>query len=165
MHEISNKFNTASDKLETEFRKRTVGLVSAEDFRKARLIIDNTKQIETEQYEKQMKLINDTKIKNRELKRKQIASSLSFQEDNQDDDTINNNDIVVIKKLKNPNVDTSFLPDKTRDLLVKEQKDKLQQEWLEQQNIVKNEVYISVYIIIFRIYTILYIFIYIISFK
>ena len=55
----------------------------------------------------------------------------------------------MIKKLKNPTVDTSFLPDKIRDQELKEQKDKLQQEWLEQQNMIKNEVrYITIVIFI-----------------
>eukprot|EP00184_Porphyridium_aerugineum_P002277 CAMPEP_0184697464 /NCGR_PEP_ID=MMETSP0313-20130426/4428_1 /TAXON_ID=2792 /ORGANISM="Porphyridium aerugineum, Strain SAG 1380-2" /LENGTH=341 /DNA_ID=CAMNT_0027156271 /DNA_START=35 /DNA_END=1060 /DNA_ORIENTATION=+ len=52
----------------------------------------------------------------------------------------NNNNQAYTKKLgKNPNVDTSFLPDRDRDLASKVMREKLKQEWMQEQERIKNE--------------------------
>lgn len=40
---------------------------------------------------------------------------------------------------KNPNVDTSFLPDRERERGMQEQREKLKKEWLEEQDKIKSE--------------------------
>merc|ERR1712146_47453 len=40
MGSIASKFASASEKAEHEFKKRTIGLVTADDFRKAREVVD-----------------------------------------------------------------------------------------------------------------------------
>lgn len=40
---------------------------------------------------------------------------------------------------KNPNVDTSFLPDRERERDMREQREKLKKEWIEEQDKVKSE--------------------------
>lgn len=45
------------------------------------------------------------------------------------------------KKLtKNPNVDTSFLPDREREAIERAEREELRKQWLEEQERVKNEV-------------------------
>ena len=140
---IDDKFNAASDVLEQEFRKRTVGLVTAEEFRQARSHAEEEAKAELERKTKiDITQANQYKKQIRDIKRKKMMSGLSFQLDDEDEadttdlyipkkklksisstttdtttDGINNesNDkepIKLIKKLKNPSVDTSFLPDR-----------------------------------------------------
>ena len=45
-----------------------------------------------------------------------------------------------IATLKNPNVDTSFLPDRRREKELELQREKLKKEWLEEQERIKQEV-------------------------
>lgn len=40
---------------------------------------------------------------------------------------------------KNPNVDTSFLPDRERERDMREQREKLKKEWIEEQDKIKSE--------------------------
>ncbi len=44
------------------------------------------------------------------------------------------------KRLKDPSVDTSYLPDRDRDAEINAKKAQLQKEWLEEQDRIKNEV-------------------------
>ena len=43
---------------------------------------------------------------------------------------------------KNPNVDTSFLPDRERERGMLEQREKLKKEWLEDQERTKSEMFV-----------------------
>eukprot|EP01033_Poteriospumella_lacustris_P004769 gene4769-3424_t len=143
---ITEKFNSASDTAEQDFRKRTVGLVTAEEFRKAR-------EEAREEGEKQMKLdaeqaaedqqrrqTEDLKQRNeeRERKRRKISSTLSFGQDDDEEE-----EMIIRprgkKSLKDPTVDTSFLPDVDREHELAKKREELKQEWLEAQERVKNE--------------------------
>lgn len=145
LQNINNKFSTASDTLEQEFRQRTVGLVSADDFRKARQVMEDNKSTEINQLQEAEKKLQADRLKSRELKRKHIASSLSFQLD--DDGNIGSDGpstgkplLPLSLKLKDPSVDTSFLPDKVRDKELSDRKEMLSREWLERQEAIKQEV-------------------------
>lgn len=148
LQNINNKFSTASDTLEQEFRQRTVGLVSADDFRKARQVMEDNKSTEINQLQEAEKKLQEDRLKSRELKRKHIASSLSFQLDddgNGDDIGIDGPStgkplLPLSLKLKDPSVDTSFLPDKVRDKELSDRKEILSREWLERQEAIKQEV-------------------------
>ena len=93
--------------------------------------------------------IKQKKLEDRDLKRKKMFSKLSFQLGDEDEDTqfdtikssASSSSSQSKKVLKNPNVDTSFLPDRDREKELQIAKDKLQVEWLEQQEIMKNEVH------------------------
>lgn len=50
---------------------------------------------------------------------------------------------------KDPTINTSFLPDREREREIEEKKEKLAQEWLEQQENIKNQVNYSIIFIIF----------------
>lgn len=146
LQNINNKFSTASDTLEQEFRQRTVGLVSADDFRKARQVMEDNKLTEINQLQEAEKKLQADRLKSRELKRKHIASSLSFQldDDGNGDDIIGSDGpkplLPLSLKLKDPSVDTSFLPDKVRDKELSDRKEMLSREWLERQEAIKQEV-------------------------
>lgn len=72
-------------------------------------------------------------------------TALSFGDDVDGDgvDEEQEEDLVPKKKLKNPTVDTSFLPDRDRELNEIEQRKQLTQEWHDQQEALKKEVGIS----------------------
>eukprot|EP00607_Mallomonas_marina_P008448 CAMPEP_0182423782 /NCGR_PEP_ID=MMETSP1167-20130531/9864_1 /TAXON_ID=2988 /ORGANISM="Mallomonas Sp, Strain CCMP3275" /LENGTH=354 /DNA_ID=CAMNT_0024603057 /DNA_START=34 /DNA_END=1098 /DNA_ORIENTATION=+ len=155
---IDDKFNAASDSIENEFRKQTVGLVTANDFRKAMTIANETRVQKKRNAEQEEKEKIQLKKDQREMKRKKMAASLSFSmdendeeslEDNETENTIltnNTNKLVLKKKLsKDPSIITSFLPDRERDQLIKEETERIQNEWMEQQTIIKNELLEVVY--------------------
>lgn len=138
---IDNKFSSASDVLEQEFRRKTVGLVSADDFRKAREEATDTKAESQKHAEWKEQKAAANKLQARELKRKKIASSLSFEMDGEEDAEEAESEVFKNKKrLKDPSVDTSYLPDRERDREINEKKAQLQKEWLDRQEQIKNEV-------------------------
>ena len=129
-----------SDSADHEFRKRTVGLVSAQEFRKAMLIVDETKTINKRIADEEENNKKNKKKGERDAKRKKMASSLSFGVDEENEELLTENkeiNIEIIKKVsKDPCVYTAFLPDRDRDRIISETKEKLQKEWLEQQSII-----------------------------
>lgn len=150
---IDDKFNAGSDNLEQEFRKRTIGLVTANDFRQAMSLVDESRIRNQKNAEQAEKLQLERKKNERESKRKKMAAALSFSMDDESgnadvdmDSDVNDvietkgNEASHLKKLsKDPTVNTAFLPDRDRDRLIKEETEKLRQEWLEQQEVTKNE--------------------------
>jgi protein FAM50 len=88
-------------------------------------------------------LRQEVRKRERAEKRKKMASSLSFLGDEEAEDE--ESESVVLnkpkKKLsKNPDVDTTHLPDRERDEKMKEERDRLTQEWLREQERIKTEV-------------------------
>jgi protein FAM50 len=139
--------------------------------------VDHESETEKEKNDKEYeRQLIETKKKEREDRRKKITSTLSFQLDDDENqgngfmiratkksksirdeskDITTINLIPVPKKiLKNPEVDTSFLPDRERDLEIQEARERLQKEWLEEQERIKLEVRIlklSISFIIFNV--------------
>ena len=75
---IDDKFSAATDSLEQEFRRRTVGLVTADDFRKAKAETEDVK-IDKDKFSQQREQeAAEKRKKDRASKRKKMASSLSF---------------------------------------------------------------------------------------
>ena len=142
---IDDKFSAASDSLEQEFRRRTVGLVTADDFRKVK---EETVEVKSESekmvLQRQAEAAERRKAE-RTLKRKKLASSLSFtvDDDGENADSAGQEEVAIdsIKKTKkDPTVVTSFLPDRDRDTTLQKERERLQEEWLAQQTVIKNEV-------------------------
>mmetsp|Transcript_26674 Transcript_26674/g.36742 ORF Transcript_26674/g.36742 Transcript_26674/m.36742 type:complete len:356 (-) Transcript_26674:61-1128(-) len=157
IQQMDRKFNgnSITDTLEQEFRLKTIGLVSADDFRKFRQMVDEkvdqskaNEILETERLQQQE---IQRKKDDRDKKRKKIASTLSFGNDIEEadpkgDESNSNGSNPSKKKIfKDPSVDTSFLPDRDRDRLLAEQKELLKQEWLAVQEKTKNELLEVVY--------------------
>lgn len=136
LKKMDEKFRVGVEgEMDEEFRKRTVGLVTADEFRKTREDIGSwqvelARQAEVDQLES-----NVAKQQFRDSKRKLIASKLSFSEDAEELDA------PVIKKLaKDPTIDTSFLPDKERDRKLELEKERIRKEWMEKNELAKKEV-------------------------
>lgn len=167
--------------MEQEFRRKTVGLVTADDFRRAReeslSAAEKLRAAQQNDVEQTEQKLQDIKRQQKEAKRKKISASLSFNLDDLTDDcaeesfsfkkksktslaTESGGDGVTVKSLveeedkeaftrtkikKNPFVDTSFLPDRERDRKLEQEKEALRKEWLQEQEVIKNEVRECVY--------------------
>jgi protein FAM50 len=157
LSKINNKFSSASDFAEQEFRRKTVGLVTAEEFRKAREEGEQSNQANAEllKEEQERKANESIRLKNeeKERKRRKMMTSLSFGGDLDDEDGENEEELKhkkpMKRTLKNPTVDTSFLPDSERERELELKKEALKREWLEQQEIMKNEVNLFCYFHLF----------------
>ena len=68
----------SSDFLEQEFRRRTVGLVTAEEFRKAREFVDENSSKEGKAVQDELKIKEKIRSEKNNLKRKKMAAALSF---------------------------------------------------------------------------------------
>jgi protein FAM50 len=116
-----------------------VGLVTADDFRKARELVDEEKKASERETAENRAKQEEGKRNGRELKRKAIVSALSFREDEEEGEE----EVVDVPKkrlTKNPNADTSFLPDRERDAAEATRRRELELEWLEEQERIKDEV-------------------------
>ena len=177
---IDAKFNVNVDVSveEQQFRSRTVGLVSAEEFRKASAEVNKKKgggsSLGEEEEddgnrgeedgrvklteEEQLKLERQRKKeKKKALKeKKKRMATLSFvgeDDDNEADADANAHDIPVEKDsnnininnktnkmiMKNPEVDTSFLPDQDREMRARAERDRLRKEWQARQQQIQSE--------------------------
>ncbi|KAL3823223.1 hypothetical protein ACHAXA_003502 [Cyclostephanos tholiformis] len=179
---------------ERDFRSRTVGLVTAEEFRKASADVerargrrgegifgeeggggdaggggeegrDGKRASRTEEERKRDEKIRKKAMKRAMKEKKKRMAALSFAGDDDglvDDDSDGVNDdigdnnnydadatiadddartSVIVKKsiMKNPEVDTSFLPDKERERRANAERERLRMEWLDEQRRIKME--------------------------
>lgn len=143
---INDKFSSGTDSAEQEFRRRTVGLVTADEFRKAREEGQMLQQQEAAllQEEVDRKIASDTaaKVAEKQKKRKKLTATLSFaggdeEEENEEDFPSAK---TVKRSMKDPTIDTSFLPDPVRERELELRREELKREWLEAQERIKNEV-------------------------
>jgi len=113
------------------------GLITAQDAkRSSEDKLRRAQEIAKEKQEVERRAEEDKK-KERADKRKKISSSLSFDPDGDEEAMAE----PVLKKRvsKDPAASTSFLPDRERDALIETQKEKLREEWLREQERIKNE--------------------------
>lgn len=149
LKDFGSKFAVAKVVAETD---NFNGLMTAEEWATARSYeLDASKRLVEQAKAEALasKARQEAKKVEREKKRKAISSSLSFSEDLEEGEggaeqaeQEEEEDAAASKRRlisKDPTVDTAFLPDKERDLLLQEQKELLRQEWLVQQERVKEE--------------------------
>lgn len=132
---IDQKFGGShADVLEEEFKRQTVGLISAEEFRAKRQAIDELIQASQKagQGDKQMR-----------LKRRVNDNKLSFKDPDADSDSSNSEEEEPPKLRKHfgkdPTVDTSFLYDAEREEHIVLKKKALIDEYQKEQEARKNE--------------------------
>ncbi|CAM9858526.1 unnamed protein product [Pylaiella littoralis] len=148
---IDDKFGgSATDQYEAMFKATTVGLVTADEFKKARVLA------ETGVGDKAGGGTGDggeasggagagdaAARKKKKRKKKKLISTLSFGEEIEEDDEAEagsgSAEPAIKLGKKNPNVDTSFLPDRERERGMREQREKLKKEWTEGQEKMKME--------------------------
>ncbi|KAI1795923.1 XAP5-domain-containing protein [Ganoderma leucocontextum] len=136
----SNRFVGQNDSMEDTLKKSTVGLVRLEDFQQRRKELEEAKAREAAR-------TNELKEEKKVKKRKKAAkSTLSFALDDDEDEENGsaspNGDGPLLKKSKsrkNPEVDTSFLPDREREEAERREREELRQEWLRKQEDLKKE--------------------------
>lgn len=184
---IDAKFDadTSISAEERRFREKTVGLVSAEEFRKASEEVERARgRRGDDEYdgenggegsggaaslteEEQKKLEKERKKARKKVlkEKKKRMATLSFAGDEGGFDDVNEADVIAdttkagtenqvssmdgddsdgksAKKVitKNPEVDTSFLPDQEREQRAKAERERLRREWLDRQKAMKEEV-------------------------
>ncbi|KAF9500474.1 XAP5-domain-containing protein [Pleurotus eryngii] len=141
----SNRFVGQNDSMEDHLKNQTVGLVRLEEFQQKRRELEEAKAREAAR-------TNDLKDETKKArKRKKAAkSTLSFamddegQDDAEDTNSSKGQDDSAPpskkgKFRKNPNVDTSFLPDRDREEAERRERERLRQEWLRIQEETKQE--------------------------
>ncbi|GAB1598050.1 protein FAM50A-like [Argonauta hians] len=147
---IQNKFAAHYDAVEQQLKSNTIGLVTLDEMKAKQedVVKQREKQLakkdaEARQYAKQQ----EEKRRYEKMKR----AALSFDPDEGDDDDVSESDDelpeidLATGKLKrkrlgkNPDVDTSFLPDRDREEEENKLREQLRQEWVAKQEKIKNE--------------------------
>ncbi|XP_077983187.1 protein FAM50A-like isoform X2 [Glandiceps talaboti] len=154
---ISSKFSSHYDAVEQQLKTETIGLVTLNEMKAKRE--DLVKEREKELAKAAPHALKIAEKRKKEKQQKKQRAALSFdvdEEDDEDDDDDNDDDddgsgeseeekeeyFVVTKKKKlgkNPDVDTSFLPDKDREEEENKLREVLRQEWVAKQEKLKGE--------------------------
>ena len=156
--DIHGKFQSAriGSVAEQAFRAKTVGLVTAAEFKAAAHEKDGTSERDLTPAEKEalakQKLLEEKRERKRSKKkrkeRKQRAALLSFGDDEEEmggggggDGGDSEPPSKIPKKMskKDPTVDTSFLPDKDREEAARAERIRLEREWNDRQEKIKQE--------------------------
>ncbi|KAI9594243.1 XAP5, circadian clock regulator-domain-containing protein [Syncephalis fuscata] len=139
------KFIVEHGNLEASLKESTVGLVQLEDFQRIRAQLQEEKE---RQAAKTNELIDEKKKKKKKKREKPIVS---FDMDNEEgeeqvekekepiDDAKEKRQSKKARFGMNPLVNTSFLPDRDREIEERRQREELRQEWLTQQEKMKEE--------------------------
>ncbi|XP_072390513.1 protein FAM50 homolog [Diabrotica undecimpunctata] len=165
LNNIENKFATHYDAVEQQLKSSTIGLVTLDEMKakQENIVKEREKKLAQKQAEKEREKQRQMEAKQAEKnKQKKQIQALSFNledeegEENGDDDDNEQEQVIVqtsnfkrpkeeidssnLKKVrKNPNVDTSFLPDREREEEENKLREELRQEWAEQQEKLKEE--------------------------
>lgn len=144
---IGAKFSSHYDAVEQQLKSSTIGLVTLDQMKAKR--DDLVKEREQQLAKAARELPEDKKGKKKKRKQKQATLSFKFEDDeeeegNDDDREIPKDDVeekpVKKKRIgKNPDVDTSFLPDRDREEEEKKKREALRQEWMLKQESLKAE--------------------------
>nr|Q28BK4.2 RecName: Full=Protein FAM50A [Xenopus tropicalis]AAI68785.1 LOC734115 protein [Xenopus tropicalis] len=164
---INKKFSAHYDAVEAELKSSTVGLVTLNDMKAKQeaLVKEREKQLAKKEQFKDLQLkLEKQRERERKKEQKRKIASLSFNleedeecedeeadddyDDEEDDDDEDDDDDDAEKeelpkkkkKLgKNPDVDTSFLPDRDREEEENRLREELRQEWERKQEKIKSE--------------------------
>ncbi|KAI7904023.1 FAM50A protein [Cokeromyces recurvatus] len=135
----SDKFVKTKSDIESQLKSSTIGLTELKDYRKIR------ENLEEQQKREAAKTAPLSDEKRKKKKKKQILK-LSFAGDDDDEEEEEENDYEENKKetkkrrfMKDPTVDTSFLPDREREERERIEREELRKEWIAKQEKVKNE--------------------------
>ncbi|XP_014207756.1 protein FAM50 homolog [Copidosoma floridanum] len=160
IHNIENKFATHYNAVEQQLKTSTIGLVTLDEMKakQENIVKERERKLAQKEKEKQQEKERALAAKQAEKsKQKKQIQALSFnldedEEENCSDDdsdakseksnkskTSENLEPVVKKIKKNPDVDTSFLPDREREEEENKLREELRQEWAQKQNALKEE--------------------------
>lgn len=128
---MSDKFATSVVSLDDQLRQETMGLVTLDTFKRKR-----------EDLELEGPAAAAVSSVSRKRKERAEVSKLSFADEEMDgegDGEVEEPIFVKKKALKDPSVDTSFLPDRDRDERERQERLKLKREWKMEQERIKAE--------------------------
>ncbi|KAF8969834.1 XAP5-domain-containing protein [Flammula alnicola] len=138
----ANRFVGQNDSMEDSLKNRTVGLVRLEDFQQRRKELEEAKAREAAQSNE---LKDDARKTKKRKKAAKATLSFAMDDEGDEDGDMNGNDSSdspaqkKSKLKKNPNVDTSFLPDREREEAERKERERLRVEWLTKQEEIKKE--------------------------
>ncbi|XP_065279116.1 protein FAM50A [Emys orbicularis] len=149
---IDKKFSAHYDAVEAELKSSTVGLVTLNDMKAKQeaLVKEREKQLAKKEQSKELQLkLERLRERERKQEQKRKISSLSFTLDEEEDEEEDEEQLeeeepeeLPPKKRKlgkNPDVDTSFLPDRDREEEENRLREELRQEWEAKQEKIKSE--------------------------
>uniref|UniRef100_G3TZ60 Family with sequence similarity 50 member A n=1 Tax=Loxodonta africana TaxID=9785 RepID=G3TZ60_LOXAF len=140
---IDKKFSAHYDAVEAELKSSTVGLVTLNDMKAKQeaLVKEREKQLAKKEQSKELQLkLEKLREKERKKEAKRKISSLSFTVAIYEEELEREEVITKKRKLgKNPDVDTSFLPDRDREEEENRLREELRQEWEAKQEKIKSE--------------------------
>lgn len=155
IHNIENKFATHYNAVEQQLKTSTIGLVTLNEMKakQENIVKERERKLAQKEREKEQEKERALAAKQAEKnKQKKQIQALSFNLDEDDvelseeetelkSETLKDEDIgPVVKKIKkNPDVDTSFLPDREREEEENRLREELRQEWARKQNALKEE--------------------------
>lgn len=165
IYNIENKFATHYNAVEQQLKTSTIGLVTLNEMKakQENIVKERERKLAQKEREKEQEKERALAAKQAEKnKQKRQIQALSFNLDEDEDEDENENeneeedehenedekqkketeisDKPVIKKIKkNPDVDTSFLPDREREEEENKLREELRQEWATKQNVLKEE--------------------------
>ncbi|XP_040823141.1 protein FAM50A-like [Ochotona curzoniae] len=145
---VDKKFSTHYDAVEAELQSSTVGLVTLNDMKAKQeaLVKEREKQLAKKEQPKQLQLkLEKLREKERKEEAKRKISGLSFTLE-EEEGAVHEEELEMEqlttkrRKLgKNPDVDTSFLPDREREEQENRLREELRQEWEAKQGKIKSE--------------------------
>ncbi|XP_027219520.1 protein FAM50 homolog [Penaeus vannamei] len=163
INKIENKFAVHYDAVEQQLKSSTIGLVTLNEMKAKQEDVVKEREKELARKQKEQEKLMKKEIEAKQAKKKEQRdkiAKLSFcpddeeeEEDEEDEDEaerkkeeeqrIEARKMEESKKgfrmVKNPDVDTSFLPDREREDAENRLREELRQEWVAQQEAMKNE--------------------------
>ncbi|XP_058678379.1 protein FAM50A [Ammospiza nelsoni] len=143
---IDKKFSAHYDAVEAELKSSTVGLVTLNDMKAKQeaLVKEREKQLAKREQSRELQLqLERQRERQRRREAQRKISSLSFSLGSDEDEEQGEEapeEAPKKRKLgKNPDVDTSFLPDRDREEEENRLREELRQEWEAKQEKIKNE--------------------------
>ncbi|CAD6232077.1 GSCOCG00001734001-RA-CDS [Cotesia congregata] len=163
IHNIENKFATHYNAVEQQLKTSTIGLVTLNEMKakQENIVRERERKLAQKEREKEQEKERALAAKQAEKnKQKRQIQALSFSLDEDEDEAESDEDegdkaeVEVVQKSdddsedscqpikkikKNPDVDTSFLPDREREEEENRLREELRQEWAMKQNALKEE--------------------------
>lgn len=136
---IGSKFKSHYDAVEQELKTSTIGLVTLNEMKAKQEIIaqEHEKRLAIEM--KASQRLERKRRKEKENSKKQSTLSFDIEDDEEEPDDEEPANVPAKRIMKNPNVDTSFLPDREREEEEKKLRETLRKEWAETQEKTKQE--------------------------
>ncbi|XP_054258229.1 protein FAM50 homolog [Macrosteles quadrilineatus] len=140
---IENKFAAHYDAVEQQLKSSTIGLVTLDEMKakQENIVKERERKLAQKQLEKEREQQRQLEAKQAEKNRqKRQIQALSFDLEGEEEDEEEEEEVSLAKKIKkNPDVDTSFLPDREREEEENRLREELRQEWAAKQSTLKEE--------------------------